>query len=278
MALINEFYHDDEKKCSMVIGNFSASTALIGAVMSIIAGLLCSIRWDFVFYEYLAAIPILVLMIIFIPRTPPEKETGSRKKESAASEKIPAVRVTALIGSLFVVGVLFGFMAYQCSMYVDQTELGTSVFAGVLSGVVTVSTAIACFIFAAIYACIKRGTAVLIYAFLAVGFFVGSFILNQAWAVLCFTLLGFGYGLAMSYFYMHATVIVPPSKASFVLCLVAADVGLGTFLSSYFSTSMMTIFKFSELISLLPIYACIAVIGGILSIILTIRSRKLATK
>jgi hypothetical protein len=125
-----------------------------------------------------------------------------------------------------------------------------------------VAPVIACVIFSAIYTRIKRGTAVLIYVFLALGFIGGSFVLNQAWAVLCFALLGFGYGLAMSYFYMHATVIAPPSKASFVLCLVAADVGLGTFLSSYFSTFMMNVFNFSELISLLPIYAGIAVAGG----------------
>jgi hypothetical protein len=58
-----------------------------------------------------------------------------------------------------------------------------------------------------------------------------------------------------------------------VLGVVAADIGLGGFLSSYLSTFLMGCFRFSELISLLPIYAGIALIGGILSLILTIRGK-----
>jgi MFS family permease len=275
IALINEIYHEDEKKCSWLVGSFNGFTAIIGAIMSIIAGWLCAIRWDFVFYEYLAAIPMLILLLIFVPKTEPEKTQTAQEGESGTAEKIPIGSVAVLIGSLFLLGLIFNIAPYQCSIYVAQTGLGDSMLAGVLNGVLTIFTAIGCFVFAAIYERFKRGIAALIYFFLAVGFLGCCFVVNQAWVIVFYALLGFGWGLAMPYFYMYATVIAPPSKASMILCLVAADIGLGAFLSSYLSTIMMSAFNFSELILLFPIYAGIAFIGGILSLILTIRSRKL---
>jgi MFS family permease len=275
IALINEIYHDDEKKCSWLVGSFNGFTAIIGAIMSIIAGWLCAIRWDFVFYEYLAAIPMLILLIIFIPKTEPEKSQPVRGGKSETTEKTPMGSVAMLIGSLFLIGMIFNIAPYQCSIYVAQTGLGDSILAGILNGVLTIFTAVGCFIFTPIYDRLKRGIATLIYFFLAVGFLGCCFVVNQAWVIVFYAILGFGYGLAMPYFYMHATVIAPPEKASFVLCIVAADVGLGAFLSSYFSTIMMDVFNLSELISLLPIYAGIAFVGGGLSLILTIRSKRL---
>jgi MFS family permease len=275
IALINEIYHEDVKKCSWLVGSFTGFTAIIGAIMSIIAGWLCAIRWDFVFYEYLAAIPMLILLIIFVPKTEPEKMQAAQEDKSGITEKIPTGSFVALISSLFLICVIFNIMAYQCSIYVAQTGLGDSMLAGILNGVLTIFTAIGCFSFAAIYDRLKRGIAALIYFFLAAGFWGCCFVFNQAWVIIFYALLGFGYGLAMPYFYMYATVIAPSSKASMILCLVAADIGLGAFLSSYFSTIIMGVFNFSELTSLLPIYVCLALIGGILSLILTIRSKKL---
>jgi MFS family permease len=276
IALINEIYHEDEKKCSALVGTFNGFTALIGAVMAIVAGWLCAIHWSYVFYEYLAAIPILILLIVFVPKTKPEKVQTKEDGKAAVSEKVPIGRVIALLGSVLVVCIIFNFMVYQSSIYVAQNGLGDSVFSGILNSVITILTAIACFIFSFVYGRFKRGTAALMYFVLAAGYFGCSFALNQIWAIFCVALLGFGFGLAMSYFFIYATVIVPPTKVSMMLGLVAADIGLGTFLCTYASTFLMSFFSFTKLTSVCLIYAGVAVVGGVVSVILTLRnSRKL---
>ena len=73
MALIAELF-DDEGARGKAMGFFNASMAGIGAVISVVAGIFAVNGWREVFKVYWISVPILILMILFIPMTPPDKE------------------------------------------------------------------------------------------------------------------------------------------------------------------------------------------------------------
>ncbi|MCI2059227.1 MAG: MFS transporter [Oscillibacter sp.] len=274
LALINELYHDDENKCNMLVGVFNSVTAAAGAVMSIIAGVLCTVHWTHVYYEYFAAIPMLILLFLFVPRTEPEQRPHSGQTAAEKRERLPLGRVCALIGSLLVIGILFNMMSYENSMYVSQTRLGNSVLAGVISSVITLATAIGCILTAPIYAKLKRGLAPVIYALLAVGYLGCRLVLGKAWLILCCSLLGFGYGIAMSYFYIYAAAVVPSSRVSQIIGYIAAANGLGAFLCSYVSSGWMQLLRIEKLTDLCLLYAAILGVGSVLSVYLAIRCKR----
>lgn len=276
IALINEVYRDDEKKANGLVGTFNGVTAIVGAVLSIAAGVLGAMRWQNVYYIFYAAIPFLILMAFTLPGIKPAAERKEREAGTGAGAGKGVIRkVAALVGSILVICIVFNVMSYQCAIYAVQEGLGDSMFAGILSSVCTVTTAVGCILCAALYGRLGRKVACLLYGILALGFLGCCFVLGQWWAIVCFAVMGFGFGLAMTYFYIHAAAIAPENTAT-VAGVIAAAVGLGSFLSSYVNTALMGIFNMDKIISVLPVYVGVLTVGGVVSLVLALREQKIS--
>jgi phosphate/sulfate permease len=95
-------------------------------------------------------------------------------------------------------------------------------------------------------------------------------------------LLGAAYGCGYSYYIMRSTAIVPPSRISTTMSIVMAFIGLGAFLATYLVSSLQAVLRlkidetmgFAPVTPVMPILAILSLVGGILSIILTIRNKK----
>lgn len=87
MALIAEVYVDEDKR-GTIMGIFNATMAGTGAVISLIAGVFAVRSWNEVFKVYWIAVPVIVMMFIFLPHDAPE---GSQTEEdrAKAQERIP---------------------------------------------------------------------------------------------------------------------------------------------------------------------------------------------
>jgi MFS family permease len=271
IALILEVYQEDEKRASNLVSAFNGTTALFGVVLSIFAGLLCSFAWDYVFYIFWAGVPILLLMIVFLPKTSPPKVPAAGHPIRRIGFMSP---ILPLLGSAIALGTIFNILSYQCSFYVMQNDLGGPAFVGILASVLLISTGVGCFIFPPVYARLKRGTSAVFYFVTALGFLMSCFPRGQAWGIVSFAIPGFTYGLAMSYFYLRGSVIVPPEDVSMVTGIIASALGLSAFLSAFFNTLVTTVFRFENLVSVFPLYAAILTAGGIMAIFLTIRKKQ----
>ena len=265
LALINEVYHDDTKKCDWLVGSFNAAMALIGAVMSLVAGFLCAIHWQWVYYEYLAAIPMLLLMVFYIPKTPPEKE----EKTSAVREQVPfpMLPLIRLLISLTVFGILYITISYQCSIYIAETGMGGSGTAGTVASVMIIGSTLGGLIFAPLYQRIKRKTIALLYLLLAAGYLGICFVFGSVWFGFCCMLFGFAYGTALPFYYQYITVVVPPERISGSLGFVTAAIGLGSFASVYVTGWFMNIMGLTEQIQAAPYFAAISLVLAVISLI-----------
>jgi predicted MFS family arabinose efflux permease len=131
-------------------------------------------------------------------------------------------------------------------------------------------------LFSPIYMRLKRATPIIAFLTAAIAYMILAFPSN-IWIVggMC-VLAGAANGLAMSYYYMHASMIVPPGVISLAMGIVNAVIGLGGFLSAYLLELYKVVFK-SPTIAPTFLYVGITLaIGGLISLILSIRSRKAA--
>ena len=266
LALINEVYHDDEKKCNWLVGSFNSFMALLGAIMTLVAGILCGIRWDMVFYEYWAAIPLLLMMIFCIPYTPPEKEnmtTGYSKELAVKFNILPLVR---LLLSLSLFGILYIFISYQCSIYISENNIGGSELAGIASSIMIGGSVLGGLLFAPLYEKLERKTIALLFFGLAVAFLGISFVWGAIWFCVCCVVFGFTYGMALPFYYQYIIKITPKRLRSQALGFVTAAIGLGAFLSVYIVSFVMNILNFTLQIQIMPYLCGTALVLGLIAL------------
>lgn len=70
----------DEKKRSTMMGAFNAAQAAVGALIGLIAGFIATASWQSVFKVYWISIPILAMIILFMPQKSMEEKNCKKKK------------------------------------------------------------------------------------------------------------------------------------------------------------------------------------------------------
>jgi MFS family permease len=157
LAIISDLFID-EKKRSSVLGIYNGCTALVSAVLGWASGMVASIEWRLVFRIYLVSIPILLMIVLFVPRDRTQKiETGG-KTQSPESEKMPWLKLMLLNGALFVYNTVYGVIFYQISMVATEKAVGDVSFIGVLSALGTVGAFSSSLCFGLYYGRLKRFT------------------------------------------------------------------------------------------------------------------------
>lgn len=275
IALITEFYHDNENKLNALVGAYNGVGAVVGSLITLIAGYLCVSHWQGVFKTYWVAIPILLLLIFCVPRTPAEKDVqidGGEKVQSWSK-----LGLIATCAGMFIISVFYVICVIQISFFVGETSLGDASLTGVYSSLMTLCGAVGAFAFPLIYKYCKRGTAVLMYLIMAVGFllfYVQGSIIVTGIAVGC---CGFIYSLSIPYYMMYVTKVVPPAKASTSITLVSAALAIGAAVSAYIFTAFMGLTGLESHAAALPLVGYASLAGAVISLILTaVQKRKQA--
>ena len=82
LAMIAEVYEDEQKRASFV-GIFNAFMNLLGVVMGQMAGILAAVKWEYAYRVYWAAIPMVIMVIFFLPNFRKDlKNTDAAKEET----------------------------------------------------------------------------------------------------------------------------------------------------------------------------------------------------
>lgn len=270
-GLIAEIFIEEKVRSSMM-GIYNGMMSLCGVVMSLVSGFLAVGSWKSSFYVYLAAIPILILAVFFLPKTPPEGISSEDASES--KDRLPLGKFVPVVLAFLTLSALYYIVVYYIAIYVEEMQLGDASTSGMLGSVATIGSFVACMFFSVIYMRIKRATPILIFFCTSIAYLVMAFPTN-VWIVGIMSFLaGAAYGLAMSYYFMHASMIVPSGVMSIAMGIINAAIGLGGFLSSY----ILELYKAVLGVEIMaPTFLYIGItlaIGGVVSIILTIRARK----
>lgn len=272
MAFIIELFRTDEAKCGQIMGYYNSSMNLFGVILPLIAGVLCVIKWNYVFFEYLIGIPLWLIMVFCLPETGVEhsSETDSVSFDSGQTATFPVGRVVSMLISVVALGVLFNFITYESSMYLTENKLGNATVAGIMSSVGCIAGILAGVFFGKLYEKLHQKLAILIYLIMGIGYFGICFIVNAVWFGIFLAVMGFAYGLSMPYYFAYATTFVPDNQNETVVGLITSCVSIGTFLCTYIATAIGRLLHIDTLLGLCPVYVVLCFAGIILTFVANI--------
>lgn len=271
VTYLAEAYIDEQKRSAMM-GAFTAFIAICSIILSLIAGILAARNWQSVFYTYWINLPILALIILFIPRSSAALKSDADTYKTSKKESLKITRLVALCLALLALTMIYMIIFYQLALYVSENKIGDPSTTGILTALGTVGSTCTCLIFGLTYKKMKRFSIIPSYILLSAGFLLLYLVPSLYMAVISSIMMGAAYGNSLSYYLMRSTVIVPPASIPLAISFTSAACGIGSFFSTYVAMALMNSIGSGTITSIMP-YLAVALTGGaVLSIILSIRN------
>ena len=252
LAILADMFTDDVEHARMV-GWYNAVMSLIGTVLASVSGFLALEGWTRVFDAYWIAVPVLVMLIVFLPACPPRVDTAERVEEVVAESRSSAAavarglyaaqlpsgrvprwwsRLVPLATQVFFVAMLYFMIFYMVGVYVADKQLGDEAFVGILTSVMTIATALGSIVFGNVYKMLRNKVYWPALVIIAIGYFALAVADTQMVVVVMLAIIGFAWPFYFCFFYTNCTEIVPTGKAGLSTSIVASANGLAMAASS----------------------------------------------
>lgn len=266
VALIGEVYVE-EKLRSRYIGFFNASMNVVGMIFASLAGVLASTyKWESVFLLYLSSIPMLVMVILFVPEL--GKEEGGQQADAAAGKEKQKFGMDfwEMILTFFLLDTLCMVSSYFMSVYVSENALGTETLTGTATSLGQIASFLLAMVFGQIFMKLKRGTSILGFA-MGIVAFGGWYLLEGPMVVyLVYIVQCMAYLLIFTYCYAQAPSLVPASRVDMAIGIVTATYGIASFVSTYVVTLVMDLMGTDRFSDTLIVWALIAVLTFVIDL------------
>lgn len=234
-AYINELYDGLDKK--NMLGWANAVGSLMGAGITMAAGILCAIRWDYTFFAYGFFVIVFIMAALFLPSSPAPVSSGMDLSEKAIVrlDYTPKQKV-----KLFIV-CLYGFLFLLCCMtlmvkfaiFVDEKKIGDPVVIATAMSILMMGILSASAVFGFAEMLFKRYTMVVSSGLAGIGVFimVNSHTPNPVF--ISSYILGLGAGLNFPLLQTKALAIGPKKNGTFANAMVLGVVNSGQFLAAF---------------------------------------------
>lgn len=265
-------YFVDENKRASFMGIYNAMMALIGAAMGMVAGNLAVSGWQNAYLTYWVAVPMTILVILFVPKLQSLSQSQAEENTEAAPAAGKASmgsRFWIALITVFIFSVCYTPMSMLASLYVSENALGNEAVSGLAASLGTVGSCVCCLAFGFLYSKLKGRTSMISFVAMTLGL-LGMYFLPSKYLFLTIcTLCGGGYGMFFSYAYAHIPSIVPPQNMSRAISLVTAVIGLASFLGTYVITGLMEIMPAHTITSTCVVLGIVLAITTVLEFINT---------
>ena len=133
-GIIADFWSGYEK--TKIMGLASASNNLGGIIATLLSGLLAAISWRASFLIYLLGIPVLILVLFFMPEQQPKQ---TQDKQTGQGTVSLGFYIMWGLG-MFLLMVAFYTVPVNIALYIQENHLGDSRMAGLAMAVLTASS------------------------------------------------------------------------------------------------------------------------------------------
>jgi MFS family permease len=266
--------YKDEAEHGKFVGWYNMVMSVMGAIMAFVAGILAVDGWTHAFWVYYISVPVLIMLIVFLPSMKPVAKTANDDDSDTEAETVEAGWWKPLIPltiQVFFAALGFFVSLYMVGLYVTGAGIGDEAFIGTLSSISTIATAITSVVFGTLYAKFKNAVYLPGLFIMGACYLVMSFFPSQACAVICIALLGLLWPTYFCYFYTRCTELVPASKAGTATSIVALSDGLAATLCSYLLTFCMSIT--GSAVSAWAIPGIIMIVTGVVSLVVFMGKR-----
>ena len=265
---------EDENRRGAMVGLFTGSQGITGALLSALAGVIGTNNWRNVIHIFWACIPILILLFMFIPED--RKKTVSEMEDDAATAAMPWNKVIFLALAYFAFSMLYSVVYYEISIIIAEKQIGTAAVAGIMASISTIGGTIGALSFGWVYPKLKRILPAVVFLAMAAVYMVlyyGSGLFAVGFACL---VLGILFTSGMSYYLTYCTIIVPEERINLSVSVTTFFGSVGAALSTYAGTILQQMTGSDTLTGIIPVVSAILLAGGIISLILFLASKRKA--
>lgn len=276
LAILADLFTDEDEH-GKYVGWYNTAMSLLGAAMAAVAGMLAAGgTWQSAFQTYLISIPVLVMLIVFLPSFKPKAKTAAAGAEAQATEAVPSGWWTKLIPltiQVFFVALCYFVMLYMIALFVADAGAGDEAFIGMLASAGTIACAVGSFLFGPVYKRMKNAVYLPALFIMGACFFVMAFAPSAGVITACVIIAGLFWPFYFCYFYTRCTELAPASRAGTATSIVAVSDGLAAAGCSYALTGLMGTMGATS-VQVWPIFGGILVVMGVISCVYYFATRK----
>ena len=269
---------ETEEERQKLTSYITAGISISAMLLTFLAGQLTNtFGWQSVFTLYWSGIPMLILVILFVPRTAPSLSISEDASETDSSSEIKKIRILPF--SLQMLLEFFWFLTYgvvffQISVYLSDCNIGNAALAGSMSSLTNFVAFFSSLAFPHFYRKYKYTGSFIHYLALCVGYIILWLFRTPATVVIACVLLGYGFGYSLSFFSIHLGQLVPRSKSSIAATAYSAIMGIGMFMSTFTVSALKRLLHTDSITDLLPYIILAAFIGTVCSLAVKILEEK----
>lgn len=262
-GLIADFYEGDER--AKMLGFSSASNCLGTILANIAAGVLVAINWHHIFYVYFLAVPVLGLVIAFIP------VKASPTREASHRVRLPKELAYWTAAAFLTMLAFFGVVT-NLSMLMDSRNIGGPQASGLMFALNSLCMLISGALFLAVQKKFKNYYAPFMLFLMAAGYAGLVMAGSLPGLIVSIILSGLGTGLAFPFIMNKTSQYARENTSIIIMGIVSGGAFLGQFFSPLILDSMPIVFGDS----LSNVFWLLAWGAGIVFIVSLVRSRRVS--
>ena len=276
LAILADLFTDEDEH-GKYVGWYNTVMSLLGAGMAAVAGMLAaSGTWQSAFQTYLISIPVLIMLIIFLPSFKPKAKAANAAEKTEETEAVPAGWWTKLIPltiQVFFVALCYFVLLYMIALFVMDAGAGDEAYIGMLASAGTIACAVGSFLFGYVYKRMKNAVYLPALFIMAACLLIMAFVPSPAVITVCVIVAGLFWPFYFCFFYTRCTELAPASRAGTATSIVAVSDGLAAAACSYALTGLMGATGMTS-VQVWPVFGVILIIVGVISCIWFFATRK----
>lgn len=256
---------ENEAERQKLTSYITAGISISAMFFTFFGGQLTSLfGWQSIFCLYWTGIPMLIMVVLFIPSSKEAKvsQSETQSQDTAVTDGkfqvIPFCCQTILEFFWFLT---YGVVFFQIAVYISECNIGDAAFAGAMSSICNLIAFIASLCFPLFYKKSKMFGSCAHYLALCLGYVILWLFRTPATVVLACILLGYGFGHSLSFFPINMGELVPKSKSSIAATAYSATMGIGMFLSAFAVSLLKSLLDTDSMVALLPFIIAAAAVG-----------------
>jgi hypothetical protein len=219
-----------------MIGWSNAVDSCVAIVLTMIAGYLCTIKWQYTFFAYGFFVIVLIMEYYFLPSMPVpmvRDASGVERRAKIAYTPRQYLKLALILSYALIFGMFLNILMLKTAIFVADQGLGDALVTAGIMSFLTAGILTASFVFGIVEKATKRYVTVISPSCI----FTGAFMMYGANSMSTLISSGFIAGLGLGLFIPSCTVKVlaigPVFNGGFANSMLVGINGLGVFLSAF---------------------------------------------
>ncbi|MDF2962293.1 MAG: hypothetical protein K0S39_4028 [Paenibacillus sp.] len=239
-SLIAENFQGKER--TRMNGFITAINGIGGAVFLSIGGIIASYGWREVFFTYIYAVILLILVLVFLPKFPP---VPIREQGTQSSAKLPFFfYVVAIAGGIHTM--LYFLIPTNLSLYLTDNGIGSVSTVGYLSALSLIGVFVAGLVITSLTHMVRKMLVPLTLMVMGIGFLLISMAKSVWTMAIAVFLIGFAEGLLFPMTFNKTADVVPKGSLTTAISLLLSCIYAFQFISPFIMKSIQLLFHFSS--------------------------------